>query len=103
MPNLQNIIAENEQNFEEWLIRNIFSRFPSKKEEELVESAISAFDVTQLRLIEGFREMVREKMKVEKLGLCSDIQSIEYNEPLKEILSELGSINGVSNPLTNKN
>jgi len=102
MTNLKQIIEENEQNFEEWLIRNIFSRFPTKKEEELVESAISAFDVTQLRLIEGFREMVRERIGMVDIA----IKSVDEKEGLdsyfggqklilNRLLSELGSINEI--------
>ena len=114
MSNLQKIIEENER-FESF--DSFFAGLSSRNEnramylyEKYLQKHIHS---SQLRLIEGFREMVREKMKPEcaefhdlskgmswtPCGTCgmrrSQMPLIDNSQSLDDLLSELGSINEI--------
>jgi len=98
MNNLQNIIAENNQGTRErcvYIVDNpgLGIYLPDEMSKESNHS--------QLRLIEGFREMVREKQKqaeVEEKQSDNDKIKAYFNGAycnLGALLSELGSINEI--------
>ena len=104
MSNLQNIIEENKKSLNDTsLFRAGGSCWEVCDFEAICEDIKENNHLSQLRLIEGFREMVREKMKqvmvfdrsLKEGGGHSDFKAIEYNKALDDLLSELGSINEI--------
>ena len=101
MPNnLQKIIEENEREFDKEFGWGVASIVNSSKENPTsirdIKEVKARIKLHDLRLIEWFREMVREKSS--KYGSDNEIDAVSV-----DLLSELGSINENSNPLTNKN
>ena len=91
MSNLQNIIAENEKEFDENFGSKTGGNMPVG---ELTQEKIKSFiHSSHLRLIEGFREMVREQHR-KLLGSVeeNDIWRSGYNRAIDDLLSELNEI-----------
>ena len=96
MSNLQKIIEENEQSFENKYGKLLLElvKFCGDKSRENVKELIKQTNhSSQLRLIEGFREMVREKHR-KLLGSVeeNDIWRSGYNRAIDDLLSELNEI-----------
>jgi hypothetical protein len=100
MNNLQKIIEENEKKFNNWPLYQVPSNCTEvigydKNGTAYAGVVINHRDIS-LRLIEGFREMVREKHR-KLLGSVeeNDIWRSGYNRAIDDLLSELGSINEI--------
>jgi len=96
MNNLQKIIEENER-FESF--DSFFAGLSSRNEnramylyEKYLQKHIHS---SQLRLIEGFREMVREKIDTWEYTDLGNAERDIKNSSLKDLLSELGNINEI--------
>ena len=97
MPNLQNIIEENKKSLNDTsLFRAGGSCWEVCDFEAICEDIKENNHLSQLRLIEWFREMVREKHR-KLLGSVeeNDIWRSGYNRAIDDLLSELGDINEI--------
>jgi hypothetical protein len=100
MSNLQNIIADNKEIFSKERTEAITEMFDNKDKDGLYPTTkfFNRIDKSnlssQLRLIEGFREMVEKK-----ISKLPDTAGNEYERgkylSLYDLLSELGSINEI--------
>ena len=97
MPNLKQIIEENKKSLNDTsLFRAGGSCWEVCDFEAICEDIKENNHLSQLRLIEGFREMVREKMLPERQrSLVSQDWFDSWNDCCDAILSELGNINEI--------
>ena len=97
MPNLQNIIEENKKSLNDTsLFRAGGSCWEVCDFEAICEDIKENNHLSQLRLIEWFREMVKGMKR--KKGTDDYVlrdQDAWYNQAIREILSELGNINEI--------
>ena len=97
MTNLKQIIEENKKSLNDTsLFRAGGSCWEVCDFEAICEDIKENNHLSQLRLIEGFREMVREKMLPERQrSLVSQDWFDSWNDCCNAILSELGNINEI--------
>jgi hypothetical protein len=104
MTNLKQIIAENDRKFNNWPLYQVPSNCTEvigydKNGTAYEGIAINHRDI-YLRLIEGFREMIKHKMEIHKHildthELCPKSWHEGNIQAMTDLLSELGSINEI--------